>query len=38
MGLIVGLDNPAGMSFYRRCGFEITRIGWATLELKSMRE
>ena|GEM_PF-1781863 len=32
--LIVGLDNLAGLSFYRQCGFEIMEIGLAALELK----
>ena len=32
--LIVGLENLAGLKFYRRCGFKISKIGLATMKLK----
>lgn len=32
--LIVGLKNLAGLSFYKQCGFKISKIGLATIKLK----
>lgn len=31
--LIVGLDNLAGLRFYKQCGFKISKIGLATIKL-----
>ncbi|RLE87781.1 MAG: hypothetical protein DRJ49_05965 [Thermoprotei archaeon] len=33
--LIVGLENLAGLVFYKQCGFNIIKVGLATLKLSS---
>jgi len=33
--LIVGLENLAGLMFYKQCGFNIVKVGLATLKLGS---
>ena len=32
--LIVGLENLAGLGFYKHCGFNIVKVGLATLKLR----
>jgi ribosomal protein S18 acetylase RimI-like enzyme len=36
--LIVGLENMAGLSFYRKCGFKISKIGLATIKLNKFNK
>ncbi|MCS7364889.1 MAG: GNAT family N-acetyltransferase [archaeon GB-1867-035] len=33
--LIVGLENLAGLRFYRQCGFKTIKVGLATMKLKT---